>query len=123
MALVIPFIVLGASLRNVWLAAGVVWLTQLAFLFATARPAENIISMGILIATIVFLPRRFGFLALFVASVVSAVLEVSPVLWPPASWHFGFTLLGAGLVAVLAVVGFILSLGGRPIISGEFLEA
>jgi len=116
MALVILLIVLRALLRNAWLAAGVLWLTQLIFLFSTARPLDAIVSTGIVIATVVFLPRRFGFLALLVAYVVSALLQVTPVLWPPAA-------LAAGLVAVLAVIGFILSLGGRPIFSGEFLEA
>jgi serine/threonine-protein kinase len=123
MALVILLIVLRALLRRDWLAAGVLWLTQLAFLFSAVRPLEGVVSTGIVIATIAFLPRRFGFLALLVAFVVSAILAISPVLWPPAAWHTGFTLLAAGFVAALGIYGFIVSLGGRPIFSGEFLEA
>lgn len=54
---------------------------------------------------------------------VEAVLLIAPSIWPPEQWHTGLTLIAAAVVVLVAGYGFVTSLAGRPLFTGDLIEA
>jgi serine/threonine-protein kinase len=119
MVFLVFFVVLRIIVRRDWLAA-----LGLFAVFAglSGFQLPDIIDAAVLIATFLFLNRRFGYLAWVMAFFTSLVLQITPVLLPVASWNFGAMLTGFGCVVLLAVYGFVVSLGGRALFTADFLE-
>ena len=72
---------------------------------------------------VLFVLLRFGFLALAAMNAAEAVLLMAPSLWPMQQWHTGLTLIAAAVIALVAGYGFVTSLAGRPLFTGELIEA
>ena len=64
---------------------------------------------------------RFGLLPVILASVF-AVWQVVGLTLDPGSWFFGRALLVVLVLEALALYGFWISLGGRPLIRSDVLE-
>jgi hypothetical protein len=77
-------------------------------------------AMGYLPIAVVFtgwhiLFFRFGWVAIFIATLVGDVLLGYPLTADPSAWHAHVSYLLTGFVLALAVYGFRISLGNRPL--------
>jgi len=123
MAFVIFLVLFRRLVRKRW-AAALILFGVLALQHMNARDTVSMLfSTAILVLCAAYLPARFGFLSLVVAFGVEATMSVTPVLWPPATWHTGITAAGVAVVMALAVYGFVVSLGGRSLFTADFAEA
>ena len=86
-------------------------------------PPGTVVPFVIEIVTILFVLLRFGFLVSAVLNVVEATMLITPSIWPPQQWHTSLTVLAGAFIALLAGYGFVTSLGGRPLFTGELMEA
>ena len=80
------------------------------------------LSMAVWAATVLVL-IRFGVLAVVAQSLVQELLLVSPLTRDLSAWYAGVSLVVVLIVVVLAGFGFYASLGGRPLLREELLEA
>jgi hypothetical protein len=108
--------------RRKWL--GAIPLGLLFFLLNVS--GENLaieIPFAVLIATILaFVVLRFGLLAVAVAGLVGTLLRLSPVTLDFSRWYAGRSLFTLAIVAALALIGFRLALGKRPVLGMAALE-
>ncbi len=110
-------------LRSQWAATAVF----LAF-FATlsALGSESPLLGGIFGALVWGLPLlslvRFGLLATTAGIFTCFILEWFPVTMQLSAWYSGMGLLGAGLVLILTVAAFRISLADRPLFGRPLLE-
>ena len=70
----------------------------------------------------VFVMIRFGLLALVANFVVYSILQNFPLTTQGSAWYAGISLSGILLIAAMALNGFYISLGGRPVFGGAVLE-
>jgi serine/threonine-protein kinase len=96
-------------------------------LFMTAfvlggSPPYALLFYGALSAAYIFVAARFGLLAVTVAQFVFFMVEFYPYTTDPSAWYAGVTVFAASAVAALAVYGFRVSLGGRPVFRAGLLE-
>jgi hypothetical protein len=108
--------------RRKWLGA-----VPLGFLFFLLNVSgENLaieIPFAVLIATVlVFVVLRFGLLAVAVAGLVGTLLRLSPITLDFSRWYAGRSLFALAIVAAIALVGFRLALGRRPVLGMAALE-
>jgi len=81
------------------------------------------VPFAIEIITILFVLLRFGFLASVVLNIVEATMLITPSIWPPQQWHTSLTVLAGAVIILIAGYGFVTSLGGRPLFTGDLIEA
>jgi Protein kinase domain len=107
------------------------WLAGLAFILAFAVPSFSAsehpwiavpLSIAIWSAALMVL-IRFGLLAMASLSLVQELLVVTPLTRDLAGPYGGATISMVLIVAALAAFGFYASLGGRPLLREELLEA
>ena len=107
------------------------WLAGTAFILAFAVPSFSAsehpwiavpLSMAIWSAALLVL-IRFGLLAMASLSLVQELLVVSPLTRDFSTWYAGVSLSVVLIVVALAAFGFYASLGGRPLLREELLEA
>jgi serine/threonine-protein kinase len=107
------------------------WLAGTVFILAFAVPSFSAsehpwiavpLSMAIWSAALLVLVR-FGLLAMASLSLVQELLIVSPLTRDFSTWYAGASLSVLLIVAALAAFGFYASLGGRPLLREELLEA
>jgi serine/threonine-protein kinase len=108
--------------RRKWLGA-----IPLGFLFSLLNVGgENLaieIPFAVLIATIfVFVVLRFGLLAVAVAGLVGTVLRLSPITLDLSRWYAARSLFALAVVVAIALYGFRIALGKRPIFGLVALE-
>jgi hypothetical protein len=108
--------------RKKWLGA-----VPLGFLFFLLNVSgENLaieIPFAVLIATIfVFVVLRFGLLAVAVAGVVDTLLRLSPITLDFSRWYAGRSLFALAVVLGIALCGFRLALGKRPVLGIAALD-
>jgi serine/threonine-protein kinase len=110
--------------RREWLAAAVFILAFSVPSFSMAEhPWVSVpLSMAVWAATVLVLVR-FGLLAVVAQSLVQELLLVSPLTRDLSAWYAGVSLVVVLIVVVLAGFGFYASLGGRPLLREELLEA
>jgi hypothetical protein len=65
---------------------------------------------------------RFGLLPLVVSAFINPLLDHSPLTVDASSWYAPNSWLVLALVTGVAVYAFRVSLAGRPILSGAFLN-
>ena len=115
------FFLIRSGMRNYW--AAIVVLGTLITLINLGR--ENVIAEtlgAVLIAALVLTALlRFGLLALIVAYSVQNFLQAFPVALDPGRWYFARGFVPVIIALALALYGFRISLGGRPILG--FLSA
>jgi len=68
----------------------------------------------------VFLIARFGLWAFAASFLASRVVAATPLTWDVSAWYFWQGLLGPGVVAVLAVYGFVTATRGQRLFKGGF---
>ena len=107
------------------------WLAGAVFIVALAVPSMSAsehpwiavpLSMAVW-AAIVLVLVRFGLLAVVSLSLVQELLLVSPLTRDLSAWYAGASLSVVLLVLLVAGFGFYASLGGRPLLREELLEA
>jgi hypothetical protein len=110
--------------RREWLAAAVFILAFSVPSFSTAEHPWIAVplSMAIWAATVLVL-IRFGVLAAVAQSLVQQLLLVTPLTRDVSAWYAGVSFVVVLIVVALAGFGFYASLGGRPLLREELLEA
>jgi hypothetical protein len=129
-ALAVSFVILfilfllRALLRKEWLAAIVCVLLITFFRPPTADPFTAVTVVSILITTslTVFLFLRFGLLAVIASYFFNDLLGSFPLTTQTSAWYSGLSIAGILLMAAMALYGFYISLGGRPMFGGAVLE-
>jgi eukaryotic-like serine/threonine-protein kinase len=125
-ALAVTFLLflLRVFFRRDWLAAAV-------FIVALSIPSYSVsehpwiavpVSMALWAVTVLVLVR-FGLLAVASQSLVQELLAGSPLTRDLSAWYAGASIAVLLLVIALAGFGFYASLGGRPLLREELLEA
>jgi serine/threonine-protein kinase len=108
-------------LRREWLAAGP-WIlvavlagrgTEPLVLSVVFQTAQQVVLLVLLL--------RFGFLTFATALICTAALSQAPLTTDLSAWYAGTSALYALVLAGLAVYGFVISLGGRPLLGKGFL--
>jgi hypothetical protein len=73
-------------------------------------------------ALLVFLLLRFGLLSVAVAGFVDVLLQVSPITFDFSQWYAGRSTFALAVFAGIAVYGFRVALGKRPVFGAVALE-
>ncbi len=126
MAELFLILVLVVILRREWLGVAIWSLIVIAIGLAGAISVgyEHIpIFFCVLVFTVaigLFVLLRFGFLA-FVASNVFSVLGSAPLTTDLSAWYFGATAAFVLVFGGLAIYAFVISLGGRSLVSQSWL--
>ena len=110
--------------RREWLA-GAVFIVAFSVptLAITEHPWISVpLSMSVWMATVLVL-ARFGLLAVVAQTLVQSLLRLSPLTRDFSAWYAGTSLSVVLMVLALAGFGFYASLGGRPLLREELLEA
>jgi hypothetical protein len=108
-------LVLFLVLRREWAAfAAFVAIYTVPWL-GTEHPALDLLFQVALQAAGLFVLRRVGFLAYVVGAYAYFLLAWAPLTTEPAAWYFGQGLTCAVVLLGLAVYGFVVALGGRPL--------
>jgi serine/threonine-protein kinase len=109
-------------LRREWLAAAAWVLIGTTFnVLQTEHLVLDVVFQGLATAVLLVLLLRFGFLTLAVSYVFGLTLMYVPLTADLSAWYAGTGLVYALLLVGLAVYGFVLSLGGRPLFQGDLL--
>jgi serine/threonine-protein kinase len=116
------FLLLNLILRKKWLAAIALGLVD----FLVSLSGENFsieIPSGFLeAAVLVFVVLRFGLLSVAVFRFVAPLLERAPITLDFSRWYSGRSLLALAVFVGIALYGFRLALGRRPIFGAVALE-
>ncbi len=109
------FFLASSLLRRKWLAAMLLGLLNLVL----SLSGENLwieVPIAILQATIlVFLVFRFGLLSVAVLGYVFVLLQVAPITLDFSQWYAGRSLLALAVFVGIALYGFRVALGKRPV--------
>jgi serine/threonine-protein kinase len=108
---------LRKALRNPWLA-GAAFVIVMGFAVGLIRggsPTVMWAPMGLYFALIYWVMARFGLVAVIVYITTVQNLEMAPITTDTAAWFAPNGYFVLALIAALAVVGFRISLGGRPV--------
>ena len=89
----------------------------------SAAGAELRVPAVLEVALIVVVLLRFGFLAAAAMNMVEAAVIIAPSIWPAQQWHTGLTIVTSAFILLIAGYGFVTSLAGRPLLTGELIEA
>ncbi len=110
------FLVFSLVVRRDWIAA--VLLSGLMVVVlgpASARSVWDLILLAFQLAVFIVLLLRFGVLALMAWGFVAVGIGMMPLTLDPSAWYFPASLTKMAVVGGLAVYGFLVSLGGRPL--------
>lgn len=123
LAFLFVLFLLRALLRKEW-AAAVVWVLLFTLFGAASSEFDPVATVGSLIFSglAVFVMIRFGLLALVANFVVYTLLSNFPLTFQGSVWYAGISLTGILLIAAMALYGFYISLGSRPMFGGDVLE-
>ena len=116
------FFLASSLFRKKWLGA-----IPLGLLFALLHMSgENLaieVPFAVLIAILlVFVVLRFGLLAVAVGGVVAPFLTSSPITLDFSQWYAGRSLFALAVVVTIALYGFRVALGRRPVFAVTALE-
>jgi Protein kinase domain len=116
------FLLLNLILRKKWLAAVALGLVT----FVVSLSGENFlieVPFGFLeAAVLVFVVLRFGLLSLAVLQFVSPVLQAAPITIDFSQWYAGRSLFALLVLVGIALYGFRVALGSRPVFGTVALE-
>jgi len=123
LSLLFLFLLLRTLLRKDWLAA-LVWLLLVSG--DPSRVAEaglwlTVITRIAVGAIILFVQMRFGLIALAAVAVVSGMFSAIPITFD--SWYSGYGYATLLTIAALALYGFRISLGGRPLLNFSAIDS
>jgi serine/threonine-protein kinase len=117
------FLVFSLVVRRDWIAAAVLsGLMVVAFGPATVRSGWDVSLFAFQMAVFIVLLLRFGVLALMAWGFVAVGVGMMPLTLDPAAWYIGSSLTKMAAVGGLAVYGFLVALGGRPLFGKGILE-
>ena len=116
------FFLAAAIFRRKWLGA-----LPVGLLFAMLNVSEENLAIelpfAILMAILlVFVVLRFGLLAVAVGGVVAPLLTNSPITLDFSRWYAGRSLFALAVVVAIALYGFRVALGRRPVFGVAALE-
>jgi hypothetical protein len=116
------FFLASSILRKKWLAG-----VALGLLFVIlSLGGENLfleVPFGVLRAAfLVFLVLRFGLLSVAVGGFVDVLLQVSPITLDFSQWYAGRSFFALALFAAIALYGFRVALGRRPVFGTVVFE-
>jgi serine/threonine-protein kinase len=110
------FLVFSLVVRRDWIAAALLsGLVVVAFGPGFAQSGWVLALFGFQLAIFIMVLLRFGVLALMVWSFVGIAIALIPLTLDPAAWYFGASLTKMVVVGGLAIYGFLVALGGRPL--------
>jgi serine/threonine-protein kinase len=116
------FLFLRSVLRRD-LLAGLVWVLLVAPSIAGLGLGPLVAIAGALSAALLlFVPMRFGLVALTTGSIVFWIIHFVPFTFD-AAWYAGYGYAALVMIAALAVYGFRTSLGGRPLLNSPAADA
>jgi serine/threonine-protein kinase len=130
--LVVMFIVVmfRAFFRQQFVAVALTWLVfSIALTVSFAWEAVTIggsialpmVVSGLCVSVILYVLLRWGLLAAIVMGVVFQWLN-APLTLDPTSWYAGRSFLVLAACAALAIYGFVVSLGGKPMLGRPLFE-
>ncbi|HEY7700410.1 MAG TPA: hypothetical protein VIE88_18425, partial [Vicinamibacteria bacterium] len=96
--------------RKTWIAVAIHWMAYLLIY----GPALGYLPVAAAITGWHFVFFRFGWVAIFVASMMADALLGFPLTVDPSAWHAHASFLLVGVFLALAIYGFKVSLGNRP---------
>jgi serine/threonine protein kinase len=110
--------------RKEWLAIGVAFLLALIYYLVQwpELPVLNVFFIGVCVAGCLFVTLRYGLLSLALGLYFCFVLYQTPINLDFSSWYLGTSLVYMLALLGLAVYGFLVSLGGRPLFRKEFFQ-
>jgi serine/threonine-protein kinase len=110
-------------LRRRWLAIALLYVVGWVYFSLTdgASPAE-LVSTGLIVAACVLVLLRFGILALVLGFYMADLLLGRPFTLHFSAWYIGSTVVYLLIAAGLVGYGFVISLGGRPLLGEAFFE-
>jgi serine/threonine-protein kinase len=115
------FLVFSLVVRRDWIAAALLsGLIIAAFGPGFARSGWVMSLFGFQLALFIVVMLRFGVLALVVWCFVGIAIALIPVTLDPTAWYFSASLTKMLVIGGLAVYGFLVSLGGRPLFGKGF---
>jgi serine/threonine-protein kinase len=116
------FLLLNLILRKRWLAAVALGLVN----FVISLSGENFsieVPFALLqSAVFIFVVVRFGLLSVAVMQFVAPLLQVAPITLDFSRWYSGRSLLAITVFVGIALYGFRLALGKRPVFGAVVLE-
>lgn len=116
------FLVFSLVVRRDWIAAALLsGLMVVAYGSASARSVWDLSLFSFGLAVFIVLLLRFGVLALMAWGFVAVGIAMMPLTLDPTAWYFGSSLTKMAVVGGLAVYGFLVALGGRPLLGKGIL--
>jgi serine/threonine-protein kinase len=110
------FLVFSLVVRRDWIAAALLsGLMVVAFRPAITGSVWDLSLFAFQLAVFIVLLLRFGVLALMAWGFVAVGIAMMPLTLDPTAWYFGSSLTKMAVVGGLAVYGFLVALGGRPL--------
>jgi hypothetical protein len=127
--LVIMFIVVvfRAFFRRQSVAVALAWLVfSVGFAgdvaIVTGSIALPLLGSGLMMSVVLYVLLRWGLLASTVNGAVFGWLSAAPLTLDPTLWYAGRSFLVLAACAALAIYGFVVSLGGKPIFGTPLFE-
>jgi Protein kinase domain len=116
------FVLLVSVLRRKWLAAVALGLVNIAAYLSGENLMVELPSA--LLSTVLFivLVIRFGLVSLAVSQLVSSLLSYSPITFDFSQWYAARGLFALALFVGIALYGFRIALGRRPVFGAVALE-
>jgi serine/threonine-protein kinase len=117
--LFIALLVLRVLFRRTWIAVVVHWFLYV-FVYGSGF---GYVPIAIIITGWYLVFFRFGWVSIFVATLVGDALGGFPLTANPSDWHAYVSFLVVGFCLALALYGFRVSLGNRPVFRDLLAEA
>lgn len=116
------FLLLNLILRKKWLAAVALGLVNFVVSLGGENFSIEVPFAFLQAAVLVFVVLRFGLLSLAVLQFVSPVLQAAPITVDFSQWYAGRSLFVLLVLVGIALYGFRVALGKRPIFGAVALE-
>jgi hypothetical protein len=109
------FLLLNLILRRKWLAAIALGLVNVVVGLSGENLSIEVPFAFLQSAVFLFVVLRFGLLSLAVLQFVSTVMQTAPITLDLSRWYSGRSLLAIAVFVGIALYGFRLALGKRPV--------
>jgi serine/threonine-protein kinase len=116
------FLLLNLILRKRWLAAVALGLVNIVISLSGENFSIEVPFALLQSAVFIFVVVRFGLLSVAVMQFVAPLLQVAPITLDFSRWYSGRSLLAIAVFVAIALYGFRLALGKRPVFGAVALE-
>src|SRR5262249_52387756 len=121
------FVVSRAIFRRHWVAVALTYIMFVISLapsfFPSGAPIALVVAAsGLGVAMILYILLRWGLLAALAMGWVYGVLAVAPLTLDTSSWYAGRSYFVLAACGALAIYGFVISIGGKPMFGRPLFE-